>query len=371
MPTVFLHIGAPKTATSTLQRALSNNYQQLREIGVLYPRACRSGNAHHTLACDLIETHQGFTMPDFWYDDIPRRASWQLLQEEIVANRAGLKKVILSTELLSGQDHRLPDMLEDIQAHLQDFDIKIIAYLRRQDQLYSSLYNQDVKGARQWTGSAYEFYETHQLLRNDYDTVLQSWANTFGGDNILLRPFEQQQWVDGSVFADFCAATGIPPIEGYFRDQNEGIGATQLYMKRCLNSAGFPKEQNDKVLALVKEIFPEIPAKGLLYVNRSLYRKYRAHWMQVNDTLSKRYLDSRPLFAQPIPEAEQVEIHSVATEDTAKFADNCLQLLSLEGNAEYRPLFARAILFSAIDLQYWESLPVSTQQTLQNWMTQV
>lgn len=370
MPTVFLHIGAPKTATSTIQSILSRNYQQLRENGILYPRACLSGDAHHALACDLIETHQGFAMPDLWYGEIPRQASWQLLRKEIEENREGLEKVILSTELLFGQDHRLQDMLAEIKTHLQGFDIKVVVYLRRQDQLYSSLYNQDVKGARQWPGSAYELYETHQLLRNDYVTLLESWANAFGRENILLRSFEKQQWVDGSVFADFCTAIEIPLFRGTFNDQNESIGATQLYVKRCLNSVGFPKEQNEKILALVKEMFPEKPAKGLLYVNKSLYRKYRSCWLQMNDILSQKYLDSRPLFEQPIPEPEGLEVHAVSLEDIAVFAGNCLRILGKASNAQYRPLFAKAILLFAIELQYWEKMPMPARQTLQEWLAE-
>ncbi|NND66621.1 MAG: hypothetical protein HKN19_03440 [Halioglobus sp.] len=370
MPTVYLHIGAPKTATSTLQRVLSKNYQQLRNNGILYPKSCRSGDAHHVLACDLIETHQEFAMPDFWYKDIPRHTSWQLLREEIDANRDGLETIILSTELLFGQNHRLRRMLNEVKTHLSGLEIKVVAYLRRQDQLFSSFYNQDVKGERQWPGSAYEFYETHQLLRNDYVTLIQSWTAAFGKKNILLRPFEKEQWTDGSVIADFCATTGIPPLKGTFRDQNESIGATQMYMKRCLNSAGFPKRQNTEILNLLKDMFPEKPAKGLLYVNKPLYRKYRERWSRENETLSAQYLDDKPLFLQPIPEVDEVELHTVKVEDMPVLIGNCLNVLNQSGNLAHRPLFAKAIILAAIEQHFWEKLPGSARETLQNWLAE-
>lgn len=370
MPTVYLHIGAPKTATSTLQRLLSKNYQQLRKSGILYPKSCRSGDAHHVLACDLIEAHQEITMPDLWYGDIPRQASWQMLREEIEANSDGLETIILSTELLFGQNHRLHQMLDEVKTRLSGHDIKVIAYLRRQDQLFSSFYNQDVKGARQWPGTAYEFYETHQLLRNDYVTVVQSWTAAFGRENILLRPFEKEQWVDASAIADFCATIGIPHIKGSFRDQNESIGATQLFLKRCLNSAGFPKRQNEEVLALLKDIFPEKPAKGLLYVNKPLYNKYRARWLEVNKTLSKKYLNSKPLFSQPIPEVDEVELYTINIEDMPVLIGNCLKVLGKKANSSYRPLFAKAIILAAIEQHFWEKLPGPARDTLQDWLSQ-
>ncbi len=368
MPTVYLHIGAPKTATSTLQRVLARNHRQLLKSGILYPKDCRSGDAHHTLACDLIETHQEIRMPDLWYGSLPRQQSWELLLREIQAHRNGLKSVILSTELLFGQNYRLELMLKEIKSRLEGFDIKVVAYLRRQDQLYSSFYNQDVKGTRQWATSAYEFYETHQLLRLDYYIVVQAWSRAFGKNNVLLRPFEKEQWPEGSIIADFCATTKIPQLKGRYRDQNESIGSTQLYMKRCLNRVGFPKGKNDEVIALVQEMIPEKPAKGLLYVNKSLYRKYRAYWEAINNRLSREYLDARPLFEHPIPDPEDVELHEVNLEDMAVFTGNCLNVLGKSSYAAYRPLFAKAVLLAAIELHFWEKLPEYARHTLQEWL---
>ena len=47
MTTIYLHIGAPKTATSTLQAVFAAKSRQLRKQGVLYPSGCRHGDAHH------------------------------------------------------------------------------------------------------------------------------------------------------------------------------------------------------------------------------------------------------------------------------------------------------------------------------------
>ena len=45
MATIYIHIGAPKTATSTLQSTLAGNYRKLLKNGVLYPKAPRHGDA--------------------------------------------------------------------------------------------------------------------------------------------------------------------------------------------------------------------------------------------------------------------------------------------------------------------------------------
>ena len=76
MADVYIHIGAPKTATSTLQEVLVRQSAKLLKAGVLYPKRCRDGDAHHVLVCDLIEAHHGNRMPDVWYGDYPRGQAW-------------------------------------------------------------------------------------------------------------------------------------------------------------------------------------------------------------------------------------------------------------------------------------------------------
>ena len=66
MATIYIHIGAPKTATSTLQSTLAGNYRKLLKNGVLYPKEPRHGDAHHLLVCDLIEKYQKIRMPEVW-----------------------------------------------------------------------------------------------------------------------------------------------------------------------------------------------------------------------------------------------------------------------------------------------------------------
>ena len=99
MATVYIHIGAPKTATSTLQSVFSDNYGKLLKNGVLYPKHFRHGSAHHLLVCDLIEKYQGIRMPDIWYGPRPRGEAWSSLKAEIDQHGSAVDSVILSSEL--------------------------------------------------------------------------------------------------------------------------------------------------------------------------------------------------------------------------------------------------------------------------------
>ena len=46
----FLHIGAPKTGTTLLQRVLFENKERLRNYGIDYPDISLRGYGHHDLA---------------------------------------------------------------------------------------------------------------------------------------------------------------------------------------------------------------------------------------------------------------------------------------------------------------------------------
>ena len=133
MATIYLHIGAPKTATSTLQNVLAKNYQRLLNDGVLYPQNILNADAHHVLACDLIEKCQGGEMSDAWYGSLPRGRGWQSLRDEIESHKHKVHSVIVSTELFFGQTKSLEVMLDEIAGCLSGYEVKVIAYLRRQD----------------------------------------------------------------------------------------------------------------------------------------------------------------------------------------------------------------------------------------------
>ena len=117
---------------------LARNCEQLLEQGVLYPRLLRHGDAHHTLVCDLIQAYKGHTMADLWYGEQARGEAWSKLQREMDQHHSQIDKIILSSELFFGQTQRLEDMLADIRNRFAGHELKVVVYLRRQDELYSS-----------------------------------------------------------------------------------------------------------------------------------------------------------------------------------------------------------------------------------------
>ncbi|PLW81651.1 hypothetical protein CWI75_14380 [Kineobactrum sediminis] len=356
MATVYLHIGSPKTATSSLQAVFARHKRKLGSRGVLYPRECRHGDAHHILVADLIGKHQSGHLPDFWYGDFPRGKAWARLQTELEAKAGKFDKVVLSSELFFGQSVGLEAMLGDIRQALAGHTVKIVVYLRRQDQLYASFYNQDVKGARQWSRSAYEFYGTHQIFRHSYSRLMEFWSSAFGVENIIIRPYERAQWVGGDIVQDFCATIGIPALGSAPLESNQGLGVNQLYIKRCFNRTGFPKADNDTVVAFIQRLCPESPANNTVYVNRALYGRYRKQWQRDNNRLARIFLQQEQLFSEPLPAADELQLENVDRKVIAEFLAIVKHELRQLKSPELRQAAARAALLMHAELGLWPEL---------------
>ena len=369
MATVYLHIGAPKTATSTLQRVMANNYKRLLKAGVLYPRTILNGSAHHALVCDLVKKHRGQTMPAIWYGDVPRGQAWTRLSGEIAEHGDNIRSVILSSELFFGQVHELTTMLKDAAQQLQGHTFKVIVYLRRQDQLYSSFYNQDVKGIRHWSQTAYQFYQTHQIFELGYPAVLAMWSEVFGRENIIVRPFEAEQWPQESIVKDFCQAIGGVSLRGSTIENDVSLGMVQLYVKRCLNRIGFDKALNEDVLKILYTICPEEPARGCLYVNRTLYTRYRAKWLEENAIISSTYLGGKDLFAQPLPEAKSLKVYEIDRFGAALCVRNMYEHFKKGRHRAFRQLFAKAMMLLLAEQNLWNALDADARAVLLEWAT--
>src|SRR5688572_8309485 len=113
MRTLVLHIGYPKTATSSIQWCLHANRDRLRDRGVYYPLTGQFlDHSHNRLAFTLFENlHERFT-------DADRDALFASLADEI--DGCGCETVVLSSELLVRQldaFRRSPSVMNLLERH--------------------------------------------------------------------------------------------------------------------------------------------------------------------------------------------------------------------------------------------------------------
>lgn len=195
----FLHIGAPKTGSTALQKFLSENRDVLTQLGWEYPDVSLRGYGHHDLAFLL-----GGGYPKW---ATPQDRSLEDILAQMTAAIAGKPRIILSSEIfyLFPNPQGIADVLKE--SGIDPSAVKIVVYLRRQDEMHISWYNQAVK-AQGYTGSVNEcIAETHSQW--DYGAQLARWADTFDRENLIVRPYQENELANGDVCHDFLMLAGL------------------------------------------------------------------------------------------------------------------------------------------------------------------
>lgn len=213
MTTIYLHIGMPKTGTTSLQHFLKNNQEKLLEEGYLYPKSGRIPTAdnitvnrlnHHSLASALLRKYApkaATPQSAIW------EGSWESLKIEIEMIKP--KNVIISSEhftITSTLEFYNPDIIAMLKKMLEQYEAKIIIYIRRQDEFFRSMYCQEIKTHCE---SGIREFILHFKNKANYHQILEVWKNEFGLKNVIVRPFEKEQLKNGDIVDDFLESINL------------------------------------------------------------------------------------------------------------------------------------------------------------------
>lgn len=203
MTTVYLHIGTPKTGTTSIQQLLSENRKKLLDQGVLYPMCGTSKKyaGHFNLAAVLMKERSNYFKNLYNH----RAGNWEQLKEEIDTIKP--KNVVISAEnffSLNFEDIAL------VKKYLSAFKVKVLVYLRKQDDFFVSMYIQSTKG-RALNYLSFEEYYNKQLRMGsigDYYRLLEPWEKIFGRENLIVRVWEPENFKNGLI-GDFLECLNL------------------------------------------------------------------------------------------------------------------------------------------------------------------
>jgi len=295
--TVYIHVGPHKTGTTTIQHGLALNEKSLSRQRVLVAKTGRPypGNAgNHNLSWELRIPNSRVYKPEY--------GTWKDLQNEIRENRR-VKKIFLTSE-----DFCLLDegAIRTIHEYLSDYEVKVIIYLRRQDDAHQSLWVEFAKNRANLpiVGSFIEWLEEYNYaIRNyDYLEIVSKWEAVFSPDNIILRVFDPVKF-QPSLFHDFLSLCDIE-LNHVITPKHTNIspGVKTIEAIRLLkNHIDFTHLDERKWNMMAKGLIQFGTEQGwndnkVNYLSEGLSSKIMGQHEEANKILAKKYFNRENLF---------------------------------------------------------------------------
>lgn len=309
MPKLILHVGLHKTGTTAIQAFAAKNREGLRKQSLLYPEypsvLFKKHGAHHEFAHAIAQQgkrlrfKQVRTLSSTW----AKTAS------------AGNLTVLLSSESISRHvDPKASDIWQDqrraylkkLKNVLSDFDITVLVVLRRQDDYFKSLFQEQVmRNAAtgcQGFGTFLDKSEKNHLHKRFYDN-LNVFEEVYRHIDILIY---EDLIKDGDLCAGFFGHLGINTRDmiqvGIVR---KSLSARETELKIFLNHAIRSEKQNREVLSWIRSPV----GQGILdkyygsldfdlWENHQTRARFLARFEEENRKIHSRYLPQRqyPLF---------------------------------------------------------------------------
>ncbi len=302
MKTLYLHIGTPKTGTTSIQKFCINNKELLKSKGYIYPESIHHyehvsfrRNGHFLVGVYDEEGERNFDK-----EDELREQGFEMLEKAFKE----YDNVILSDEnIWHGSFQRKPEIWNLLDEHSQkcNYHIRVIVYLRRQDELALSWLNQQVKaGWNSFRECTWEYYsETPQAICLDYAKHINQIASVLGKDAMRVRIFEFGQFkgIADNIYSDFLDAIDLELNESYVIEEyltNTSLNCNGQEIKRILNGL-FDAEDLD-TMRYIRNLVNE--SMGTLnksdpyeYLSIEERKEFLSKFEEGNQSIAKEYLD--------------------------------------------------------------------------------
>lgn len=213
-PRCILHIGMPKTGTSSIQETL---YKE-KEIGNGEYLKIGPVSNHSTIIYSLFAKR-----PELHHAHIAAQRTKNQVEEFVKYHKEQLGGILSLTQsrqyIISGEDILFlqEEELLELRSYLLQFssEISVVAYVRPPISFMQSAFQQKIKEGDLKFGIA-GFYPQYKNRFEKFDRV-------FGQDNVSLIKFHPDSLLAGDVVCDFCNRIGISIESKNISRENESI----------------------------------------------------------------------------------------------------------------------------------------------------
>jgi hypothetical protein len=345
---LILHIGRHKCGTTSIQRALFGNREELARLGFFYPMPHKPEIAHHWVANALSDKRFGLSSDSLLRQNVnyvlqgrrettPLKVAPEMLKRILWLTRSGRLFGLQpahsnsssattpgrSIETHNRRIHADKTELEAFRQSLLDADqecavvsseafqnctpgevgryfkgieVHPVCYIREQATYLRSSYAQRIH-ASYYSGSVEEYF--HTVFHADYQKFVREWRRAFRG-RLNVRRFELDELHKGNVVIDFLAKVlGLKP--GQYQAfqlpeaENPSLSATMLAFKLKLNREGYRMEPRVYRLLITLESKDAVPYQ----IPADLAASVRSRYRRSNEALARELCPGEPLFSIP------------------------------------------------------------------------
>ena len=215
---LIVHIGLPKSGTTTIQFWAYKNREVLEKAGVLYPTLVRHLNAKNEKAPHwfwvshhILPFHY---RPGWIHFPVESRiAAWEQVAQ---ACETGPDTVFLSSEAFGGT---LTQESEPLLAHLRkiagDRKVVVLLYLRDHSELIKSMafhrarQNEELPSFKDFSFNLPDFVQ--RLLK--YREICDMLRASEDVDELIIRPFDRRFFPNGDLIADLKKCIGVGAVQ--------------------------------------------------------------------------------------------------------------------------------------------------------------
>lgn len=292
---LFIHIGAHRTATTSIQTFLRENFEALQRAGYfnLYG-AGRSVELFNRIFAGDLDVKE--------------------LSAEI-QKRADSKKSPIHSIVLSDEDVSMRRDLSVLQKFADDFDVKILFSMRRQDLWLESWHQQNVKW--QWNSALAHLTFPQFLERREefhwihYDRITAHLADLFGSENLILRVFERGEMPDGPVVA-FCTDLGLADLTTFSEPPhvNSSLAPISSEFMRAMPLDEIPPKYRTlietAVIAMDQQLAQRRGKSSGFLMDSATRAAVLSAYEVGNATVARQYFGREQLFREPLPAPDAI-----------------------------------------------------------------
>lgn len=243
-PRRYVHIGFPKSASTSLQNFYFGQHQDIMHLGNGYNA---SGNSYVDEGVEMVCEVDVRLKKEVLFDAQVSRD--RLAPHFERAAEAGSKAVGISSEFFCfplGNEVDTADKARRLRAIMGEGTL-VIVVVREQFSLLRSLYLEMLKGGY---GATYRKFLEYTLLYQvrswcydfAFDTIHDLYADLFGADNVLVLPFEQLKHEPKAFLGTLASRLGVADSYSELRQVNQQGETKGIYEQMRRYNEKFPHE---------------------------------------------------------------------------------------------------------------------------------